>query len=224
MFSHTSLGFVFQYQFLNFSGISWYFRNFYLTKECLLLQHVLQSWFQPIVAQTVSKLLRGMMAWGSSEMLGIHPGLTGSTVIQKVVRTIFRVLSSVPLVLWGLGSKCWRAWGWCSPTFGRKNLGLWGVVGFNLRQEAVGLNLHLYTVIVFLERFAAWKWQNTPCCLAALTRFFQPGFAWLRRDLCSAGRGDARVTWHYPTGWSNSKEYWKSCGGDVFSTYSSSLV
>lgn len=28
-------GFVFQYQFLNFSGISWYLRNFYLTKDYL---------------------------------------------------------------------------------------------------------------------------------------------------------------------------------------------
>lgn len=30
-------GFVFQYQFLNFSGISWYFRRLFLTKDCIFV-------------------------------------------------------------------------------------------------------------------------------------------------------------------------------------------
>ena len=33
MISLSNSGFVFQYQFLNFSGLSWYFRKCYLTKE-----------------------------------------------------------------------------------------------------------------------------------------------------------------------------------------------
>ena len=120
-------GFVFQYQFLNFSGLSWYFRKCYLTKErsavsiCfdatsdqLCTQPMKLKWkISPSLHDGVEKLQHLLCHFC------IHHLRPAQWMYDELARIIYRDLASVHLVLLAHGSKWWQVWVWSWGLLGR---------------------------------------------------------------------------------------------------------